>query len=56
MRAFSAKMYANCPLGHAGPFHGLNPQDSTQNHGYGTPDATHATAANRALEFTYKYL
>jgi len=46
----------NCPLGHEGPFHGLNPQESARNHGYETPGALREAAASRVLEFTYKYL
>jgi hypothetical protein len=51
-----SKAYANCPLGHERPFHGLNPQESARNHGYGTLDTIRETAASRDLEFTYKFL
>jgi hypothetical protein len=50
------KLYANYPLGHERPFHGLNPQESARNHGYGTSGVSREAAANRALEYTYKYL
>jgi hypothetical protein len=51
-----SKAYANCPLGHERPFHGLNPQESARNHGYRTSGALREGAANRVLEYTYKYL
>jgi hypothetical protein len=42
-------------LGHERPFHGLNPQESVRNHGYGTHEAVCKVAANRVPEYTYKH-
>ena len=42
-------LYANYPLGHGRPFHGLNPPESARNHRYRTPTAAHEIAANREL-------
>jgi hypothetical protein len=52
----SSKSYTKTGLGHERPSHGLNPQESARNHGYGASGAVGDSAANCVLEFTYKYL
>jgi hypothetical protein len=51
-----SKLYVNSPLDHKEASHGLNPQESARNHGYGTSGAVRKSAANRVLEYSYKYL